>query len=210
MTTRIELDLHGALLATGLVCPVSSDTKPGHVEILSRQVPGQEAIWLKAIDAILSHFETTPKVDVHICRRYVRSSGKLAFGWHLSLTTKPAKSLVTAVNGVIEVLKKYKATLELPEVTEEAVPQAMMVRQRRKVLAPGEHPEKPVVHPRAPAASNEPKYDGVSTGDIKIKVVQHTVDENGKVTHIDEMPLPHVHHEMNRPNAKGRGARKVG
>lgn len=217
MSAKSSLKLQSALMGTGMVQPVSDKMKGGHLEVLCRQVPGQEKPWLRVVETLLTYGEgyAAAGVDLHICRRYLLKNGMMVFGWHIALDCKNAKVLGTTVDNLVnEVLNEAKASLDGPGVTEE--PPAPQVASQapqaasRAPLAPGQHPPPRVPPPRPP---NEP---GTVVGTPppgfrpQIRVVQNTRDQNGKVTIVEEMQLPHVYSEMNVPNSKGRGAKLTG
>ena len=90
MSSKASMQLQSALMSTGLVQPVSEKSRGGYVEVLCRQIPGQEKVWLQVVDKMLIFAEEHKTVlqEFHVCRRYVRKGGQMAFGWHIALTCK--------------------------------------------------------------------------------------------------------------------------
>lgn len=208
MSAKTSLILQSALMATGLVQPVSEKVKGGYLEVLNRQVPGQEKGWLQAVDKLLVLSETLPAAELHICRRYVRKNGQMVFGWHISIDCKSAKALQEVVGEVARVLGEFRPTLEEPPPRPE--PAVVAQPAHRQPLAPGRHPSPQMPPPRPP---NEPgTVIGSEPPNFRpaVRVVQNTRDGEGKVHIVEEMPLPHVYSEMNRPNSKGKGAKLTG
>lgn len=207
------LQLQSALLSTGLVQPVDTKVGGGSVEVLSRQVPGQERAWLKVVGSLLETFEGAGD-DLHICRRYLRKNGSMVFGWHLSITSKSAKSLKVSVEKAVGALQAFKATLSGPteeELDDDDIEAAKAAPQpRSRPLAPGQHPKNRKAVPRAPGKPGAVVGTPPANFQPAIKVVQNTVDAKGKRHIVEEMPLPHVHREMNEPNEKGKGATLTG
>jgi len=209
------LQLQSALLSTGLVQPVDTKVGGGSVEVLSRQVPGQERAWLKVVGSLLETFEGSGDgVDLHICRRYLRKNGSMVFGWHLSLTCKSAKALKVAVEKAVGTLQGFKASLSGPseeELDDDDIEAAKAAPQpRSRPLAPGQHPKNRKAVPRAPGKPGQVVGTPPANFQPAIRVVQNTVDAKGKRHIVEEMPLPHVHREMNEPNEKGKGATLTG
>ena len=209
--SKAVLKLQSALVATGMLQPVSEKAKGGYLEVLCRQVPGQEKGWLQVMGAILQHAEAFPDIEFHVCRRYVLRNGSMVFGWHIALTCKSLKALQVAVDSLVdEVLTKVRPTLSEPEPTiSPPVARQEAVQPRRQPLAPGQHPQR-MPPPRPP---NEP---GTVVGEAPrnfapaVRVVQNARDQQGKLHIVEEMPLPHVYSEMNVPNEKGKGAKYTG
>jgi hypothetical protein len=219
MSAKSSLALQSALMATGLVQPVSEKMRGGYLEVLCRQVPGQEKTWLKVVSDLLEYSSGSTNFEFHICRRYVLRNGQMVFGWHISLDCKSAKVLAKSVEQVvIDVLERARPTLESREPTLESreerpapqpVPQAPQGAYRAP-LAPGQHPVARIPPPRPPNAPGAVIGTKPSGFVPQIRVVQNSRDQNGKVTIVEEMQLPHVYAEMNVPNSKGKGAKLTG
>lgn len=217
MSSKASMQLQSALIATGLVQPVSEKSKGGYVEVLCRQIPGQEKPWLKVVESLLTYAdgaEGSLNFELHICRRYVRKNGQMVFGWHISITSRSAKVLWLSVEHVVaEVLSKATPSLEGPVTEERPAPQVVSQAPQadnRRPLAPGQHPQNQSAPPRLPGPPGA--VIGTPPPGFKpsVRVIQNFRDENGKQTIIEEMQLPHVYAELNRPNAKGKGARFTG
>lgn len=216
MSTKSSLKLQSALMATGLVQPVSEVTKGGHLEVLCRQVPGQEKPWLRVVEMLLTYGEgySAAGVDLHICRRYLLKNGMMVFGWHIAIDCKNAKLLGTTVDNLVaEVLEEARTLLEAQEPAVTPAPREQPVAVQaasRAPLAPGQHPAPRMPPPRPPNAPGNVIGTVPPGFTPQIRVVQNTRDQNGKVTIVEEMQLPHVYTEMNIPNSKGRGAKLTG
>lgn len=205
--THEELNLRSALLGTGLIQPVDSSVtrsgKRSSLEVLCRQVPGQEATWLKIVDGLLEAFESS-KVSFHLCRRYLRKNGRMAFGWHVGMSGSMSE-IKSGVRDAIQVLAGARPTLDGP-------PPQRAARPARAAAAPDpEEEEAPAVPgpgraPGPPARGTEPPPGFVP----RLRVTRNDVDEEtGRPFVIEEMPLPHVYREMNKPTEGGRGATKT-
>lgn len=197
MSTKAELDLKSALISTGLVLPVESEGRGGHVSILCRQVPGQDRGWLQVVKEMLIAAEVGVAVDVHICRRYLVKSGQMVFGWHLGFEAKSQKEAQALVSRLTKVLEKAKPTLEQAEETVERAVRTQLpetARRGRRVADPD--PEPLHVGPQ--------QVRGV-------QVVEQGRDAKGKPWTVQEMPLPHVTRDLNAPTGpKSKGARSLG
>ena len=218
MNSKSSMKFQSALIGTGLVQPVSDSTRGGFLETLCRQIPGQEKGWLSVVNRMLELQESSGGLlgDLHVCRRYIRKNGSMVFGWHISIDCKSAKALSAAVDAIVnEILLGCRPSLDEPqqrhEYQEPAIaPQAAVAAQSRAPLAPGQHPPPRAASPRAPGAPGGPNTPPPNNLTPGLRVVQNFRDENGRQTIVEEMPLPHVHSEMNRPNSKGKGAKFTG
>jgi len=215
MSSKASMRLQSALMSTGLVQPVSEKSRGGYVEVLCRQIPGQEKEWLRVVEALLTYASGSAGLfEFHICRRYVLKNGQMVFGWHISMDCKNTKTLDSQLDMMLaEVLDDARASLGGP-VTEDrpvtvAAPQAPQTPSGVP-LAPGRHPPPRAALPRQPNPPGTIVGTPPPPGSASLKVVQNFRDENGRVTIVEEMALPHVHEEMNRPNSKGRGAKLTG
>jgi hypothetical protein len=188
MSTKAEFELKSALISTGLVLPVGSSSRGGYVEVLSRQVPGQEKAWLQVVkDLLLAAKAAT--ADVHICRRYLMPEDQMVFGWHMSISTKGAKAAEELV-GKLNALVFSKAKPSLTLVTAEE-------RSGGRLAAPD--PDS-----GGPQRRAAPAEEGSTAGGVR--TVAQGRDRKGKPWEIREIPLPHVNRDLNVPNKKGRGA----
>lgn len=208
MPAKIDLALQSALMSTGLVQPLEVKGRGGRVEILCRQMPGQEGPWLRVVETLLVALQSIVPSPLHVCRRYVLKDGKLAFGWHLGFETPNTKALQAVVEVAVQVLGTAKP--ELPSVTayeaQDEVTAAVVPAARSRALAPGQHPPRREPVPRAPGAPA--RLDAPPPGRVEaIRVVKREVGEDGRQTIVEEMPLPHVYRDLNKPVRKGgRGA----
>jgi hypothetical protein len=178
-TAKASLELKSALLMTGLVQPVSSETEVRKISVLCRQVPGQESAWLKVVHKLLEKAEET-SIDLLVCRRYLLKDGRMVFGWYLEIHGKKAAAISAATSVLIEVLEGAKPSL----VSTPEVPQA------RPVVST------PVVQesPKTPPKKEE------SRGSMSVNVIHRKVNpQTGQITEITEMPLPHVYRDLNVP-----------
>jgi hypothetical protein len=170
MSKPLQL-LREALYSTGLVQPLDGGGRGGSIHLLCRQVSGQEQGWIQAIDRILALAETMG-FETHLCRRYVRKDGKLAFGWFISVEAKSAKELTGAVEALVQTLRS--TPVAKPRVQ---APKAAVIRKMTGA------------DPREPSDDLE---DPVPPPDLKISLKK---TRDGQ----EEMPLPHVYGDINRP-----------
>jgi len=211
MSVTLSAQLQSALACTGVVQPVSvvDNCEDGYLEVLCRQVPGQEKIWLEAVDKLLLLEEQANPLlgNLHICRKYLRKNAQMVFGWHLAINCVDSSSLELAVAGIIErVLTDLKPSLVTVVQPVRLEPAVVPQTASRAPLAPGRHPPPRTMPPHPPNAPGTVVGVPPPAGSARLRVVQNFRDDNGKVTIIEEMALPHVYAEMNRPNAKGKGA----
>ncbi len=211
-TTKASLRLRMALMGTGLVVPVDGSDNIKNFHALCRQVPGQEREWLKVVEHLLVQLPASVPADTaefFFARRYVLKDGKLAFGWYVGVTAKNVKQLEASVSVMAAELARFKPSLAAaaPEapgpVEEEPV--------YRRPLPPGVHPgqvqrlRRPSAEELIPTDRQVPPKGFVP----RLTTVKSSVDSKGHQEIIQEMPLPHVYSELNRPNAKGRGAKPL-
>ena len=199
--TKHEMNLRSALLTTGLVQPVESKSKGGYLEVLCRQIPGQEKPWLRIVEDLL---KTCDDLDTHVCRRYLMKNGSMVFGWHIAISVKKASELGAAMERISTVLASAAPVLNPTYAVTPAVPQ---VQQHRRPLAPGQHPQQQNAPPRPPGEPG--MYQEPPPGFVpQMTVIRRGKDQKGEVL-IREMPLPHIYHDLNEPNAKGKGAKRL-
>lgn len=177
MSLKLKSMLESALVATGLVQPVDGNTKGGHVEVLCRQVPGQEAGWIAVVDELLAL-----PAKLHLCRRYLHKNGEMVFGWHVQVDASSGKELTNHIQEMIEVLNRSRPALN--PVGNRPSPQ---VRQSRPNVTQEPDP------PQAPASTTKFRRGRDENGQ--------------PIMEVSEMQLPHVNRDLNVPNAKGRGAK---
>jgi hypothetical protein len=189
------------LYNTGVLLPVSTESKGGKVSSMCRLAPGKDKEWpplaekiLKAVDAL--------GAEAHVCRRYVLREGSMVYGIHVSVEAKSAKQLKAALTS----MQHSVGSINAAPVT---APGAPVVKEVYPAMSYAEYRKYTSATPRA--LTDPAKVDPPPPGfTYQSKRVQTSVGENGKVTIVDEVPLPHIHHEMNVPNSKGRGARQTG
>lgn len=201
MSLKAEMTLKSALLSTGLVQPVDSKVRKGRVEVLCRQVPGQEKSWLNVVEKILTASEEASQ-DVHLCRRYVLRDGQMLFGWHIQVDAEKVKDLMAAVEVVVQVLASAKPSLDVAPKEPPRPPTVprQNVQQPRRPLAPGQHPPKAPAHPRAPSGGPGTAHEAPAGFSFEKRTVLKKREENGMEMIVEEMPLPHIHSELNVPS----------
>lgn len=180
MSTKAELSLKSALLSTGLVQPVESTGKGGQVSVLCRQVPGQDKPWLQvARELLITAGEAS--CELHLCRRYLVKDGQMVFGWHISFSTKGTKAAEELVAKLEPVLAKARPSLASADVEE------------RPAQTPARH-----------TTEAPPVESGHRDG---VRLVSQTRDAKGRLKIVQEIPLPHVHRDLNVPQpGKRKGA----
>lgn len=119
---RSSILLRDALTSTGLVQPIETTGKAGSVSCLCRQLPGKEASWLKVVDSMLTRAELNG-IKLHVCRRYVKKNGSLAFGWFVGVESASAKGAETDVESLVTHLSQFSNNVE-----ERAAPMKAPVR----------------------------------------------------------------------------------
>jgi hypothetical protein len=196
-----------ALFATGLVQPVEASAFGKRLSVLCRLLPGQEKPWMKVVHGLLTAWGETEKgTELVLARRYVLRQDQMAFGWYLQVEGKSAKHLGELVEKLLPVLADAKPSLvaKQQEVDEEEEPQE----------PPRHRPHPAKVGTKAPPRPRSAEEDAapvVPRGFTpQIRVIRDEVDAKGKRIVIQEMPLPHVYQELNKPNAKGKGATTIG
>lgn len=202
---KLEFELKSALLSTGLLQPISSEATSKSVSVMCRGVPGQDRAWLRTMESLLV-LNGIP--FLHVCKRFVAKDGKMVFGWHISVDVKSAKTLKSSVGWLCNFLSTVK-----PELVTTEQETAVEVRQPAGPSPSNEYLKmaKGMPPPRAPGPpglSHQPP----PPEEFKFtkKVVSKKTDEKGRVTITEEMPLPHVYQELNKPNEKGGGAKYLG
>lgn len=208
MSLKAELALKSALLSTGLVQPVDSKVRKNRIEVLCRQVPGQEKVWLEVVEAILkqadSELSETDEIGhyVHLCRRYVYKGERMVFGWHVQVEADKPKDLQAGIESVIRVLALAKPQLEEAAPKDAPKPPTIprqTVATSRRPLAPGQHPPPRTPPPRQPQGGPGTFHEPPPDVEFGLRVVKHERGADGKETIIEEMPLPHIHRELNVP-----------
>jgi hypothetical protein len=188
--------LQGALMASGLLQPLSVTGRGGRLEALCRQVPGQEKSWLEAVHRILFKLGEA-KTDIIIARRYLLKDGKMVFGWFLQLDLKTAKQVQEAVQAIQE-------ALEATTLVEAPAPTQPLPRPPQKLAS--EVAKMTTATPRAPEYSPDP----VPPTGYQPQVKLGRMGPDGK-REVLEMPLPHVYGELNKPKqGSTKGVRTLG
>lgn len=163
-------------------------------------MPGQERPWLVVADSLLSFAEDSG-TDVHLCRKYLRKNGRMVFGWHIALTAPPRR-LLQVVGGVQQLLALAAPELEDALAGVQGGPPARASAPDDVAPPPGAPRVPEPASARADSAAAPPSGFVPS-----IRVVRNEVDpETGRVIIEEEIPLPHVYHELNRPTPGGKGA----
>lgn len=218
MATKIELELRETLLTTGLVQPIKTFKKGSKVSALCRQVPGQEAAWLKALHAILVAFKGAPEA-LHVCRQYVLKDDKMVFGWYVSL-----EGSATELKGFLDILKVSVEGLEPEEPMPDPAYTAKQIHKPGPGYVSPYAKEDPMLlaemglagttaAPRPPSMSEDEILAPLKAGaPSKITLVTKGIDQKTKQpVVVQEMPLSGVYDDdMNVPNAKGKGAKYLG
>lgn len=189
--------LRESLFSSGLVQPLDSSGRGGSVSILCREVPGQTKGWVSLVDELLT--AAGEKYELHVCRRYVRKNGKMAFGWFIGIETKNAKELFTAVQELAPIIvagrSKFVTAQVIPLVSKR---KTAAVQEEVEEQRPGYRPDFQLqqftkANPRAP------EYSGPDPKVPREAVFRATTRREGDQV-ITEMPLPHVHtRDINRP-----------
>lgn len=206
MSKSVE-DLQGALMLTGLVQPVSSNQKGGWLEVLCRQVPGQEKAWLAAVEAVLEVAEVHGLSEALIlARRYLRRDGRMVFGWYLSIGLKNTKELAAASAHLIRTLEGFKPSLSTASVS-------AVSADRATSGPPVPVPHRPLpaavkamtnATPRSPSDGRDPTPPNQAPRAV-------TMTGPGGRNEVLEIPLPHVYRELNKPKeGSTKGARTLG
>lgn len=209
-TAKTSLKLKMALMSTGLVTPVDGSEHLRNFHVLCRQVPGQEKTWLQVVESILK-IPPIDNVEFFLARRYLLKDEKLAFGWYVGVHAKTVKDLDYAVAALELELGMFKPSLTRPAPEHAPPADPDPAPAYRRPLAPGQHPSH-VQRNRQPTAgelipsSGQVAPNGFSP---RLTTVKSSYDAKGRQEIVQEMPLPHVHSEMNRPNSKGRGAKPL-
>jgi hypothetical protein len=204
-------NLAKALTDSGYVEALDSGSFDRGHYVLCRQVPGQEQAWLGVIESIL---QETESLDVHICRRYLLKDGRMVYGWHLSYTPTKGKSFIAFAKMITHVLAVSQATPARVRPTNK--PAGKPVGKKPKVykglLARTSKAARKLGLSARPANTEQSGFGKIPPPpDLKIglRVIQQ-MDEDGSRRTVTEMPLPHVHSELNIPTPGGRGAAASG
>jgi hypothetical protein len=169
-------------------------------------VTGQEKPWLQVVAKIL-RLATVADFEVHICRQYVLNEGSMVFGWHVGIETKKAAELDAALTSIKDLLVDVGPGFQdKPEVAV-ATPAVPSVEQDPEVLK-ARIQAHTTAHPRSPSYSGPDPVIPPNAPAPKLQMTRNSTDRNTGLPIVEyEMPLPNVYtQDMNKPNAKGRGA----
>jgi hypothetical protein len=202
--------LQSALLTTGLVQPVDTESGPGYVELLCRPVPGQDRTWLQAVEALLRGAAGIEGADLRVGVRFVLRDDRFLKGVFLRLACKPAKALEVAADQIADLLVPFKATLVAAEETPQSMAYCPPTRAlpRQAAVEPAEEEENPKVrellrehtraYPReALSFGPDPKAPAGFTPRVRVIPIK-----DGTAY---EIALPHMYDDLNRPTEKGKG-----
>lgn len=202
MSKHEEEQLSEIVYDTGVLLPVSASSKTTKVEVLCRIAQGMEKEWPKAAEALLTSMEGAG-VSPHVCKRYLMKNGSMVYGIHVSVEAASAKQLKGALSSLVGTISP---------VVEQAAKPAPAPQAGAKSVMPMSYAEYRKFTSASPRPPSDPaRLDPIPKGFVyKTKTIASGVNEGGKTTVIEEIPLPHVHHDMNVPNSKGKGARLTG
>ena len=188
--TEAELMFKSALINTGLVQPIGSETGPKKLAVLCRLVPGQDKVWLLAVKALLQS-----DINLLICRRYLLKDDSLVFCWYIRIDGIMPRSSKALIETLESILSKFRPSLDGP-VSESVIhSNKPVVKQNGSLIPPG-----------SPGGQTPPP--GYTP---KIRFEKHLDKEKGiLINEVMEMPIPHVYRDLNVPNARGKGAKSYG
>lgn len=199
--SKIDEELFSEILYnTGVLLPISTTSKGSRVEAMCRTKTGMDKDWPPLAERILNACDSLG-LDSHVCRRYVTKGGSLVYGIHVEVGSTNAKALRASLGNLEEAIGAAATEKARPATqTTPAVP----------VMSYKEYKKETKATPRAPMPG-ELKDIKIPDGfQYQSKRVASGQSANGTLLTIDEIPLPNIHHEMNIPNAKGRGAKFTG
>lgn len=177
--------LRDALYECGLVQPLSFSGKGGSVSIMCRQIQGQEKGWIATIDEMLS--TDIGNVELHVCRRYVRKDGKMAFGWFIGLNASSGKAVNVALEKLSPILKQASSRF------------SNSVAEAPKTISEVPQPYRPDFKLKdfTDARPRTPEFSGPDPKVPKNAVFRLNATKEGF-----DMALPHVYgNDINRPAA---------
>lgn len=190
MSQKIEAMVQSALFSTLLVQPVTIVSKGKNLNIVCRQLLGQEKPWLEVVAKLLK-WAMTATVDIHICKRFILKEENLAYHWGIDIVFKETKTINFLVSSIIEeVLSKVKPVLIEKEVVQEkTIPQS--------IRAPKNYVTK-MGHTKLALQTYTAEIDRQSTLFDPTPRIVRVAQENGIAF---EMPLPHTLRELNIPKS---------
>ena len=185
------------LIGTGVLLPVEVKSKGGRVSAMCRLVSGKDKEWTVVADKLLRVADSVG-ADLLVCRRFLLKNGEMVQGIYICLDGKSS-----SLAGTIESLIK-----QFPGATE-SVPVTKGVGDKMSAMSYSEYRKMTSAHPRK--VSEPGRADPPPPGfKQEIRTVAQSVGPGGKLIVIEEVPIPHIHREMNVPNSKGRGAKLLG
>lgn len=221
MSTKHEMRLRQMLMDTGLLQPLSSQTKKGTISVMCRSMKGTEPEWLAMVSEALT-LAAEHKIDLHIGRKYVMKNGSLAFGWYIGVTAQNAKALDTAI---LQLAKVFTEGDDEPEV------KASLAKKPKKGPPPQQYksPYKTDKQVRKEVGIDPSDEEAGYIGVTREKPMNWGADgpgphldrvatgkamgRDGKPmkTEVIEMPLPHMRGPLNVPKDRSsRGAYTAG
>lgn len=206
MASKAEIKLREVLLHTGLVLPVKSSSKGAKISVLSKLISGQDKSWLRVVKKILE-LAFFNNWNIHLCRQYLLKDGEMVFGWHLSIEAKKTSELDVILNTLQEELADVGPGFSDPPEQPIQTPSLPNVERDPEVLK-AKLQSHTTALPRPPSQSAPDKQPPPGWPAPEMQIVRNTIDKKtGKPIVEYEMPLPNVYTaDMNKPNAKGRGA----
>ena len=245
--TQEELNLKSALISTGILIPLESSASEMEVTVLCRLTKGQESVWLQAVNELLETAEQAG-FKAHICKIFLRRDGKLCSAWNIGIRGSSLEQTAQAVEIVSNVLGQWKPSLiaaedeprrplpdRLPyEQDEEPRTQPVMAPNNR---APRPQQPRPRTDQEAmqqimeqPRRGTPHTPQGMQPLGVRSDPPQQDFTarhferqrDDGKIEIVDEIPLPHVGGDYNRPSQPvwsekhgkyiggGKGAKGIG
>lgn len=184
------------LLGTGVLLPVEVKQKGSKVSAMCRLVAGKDKEWTICADKMLRSADAA-SVDLLVCRRFLLKNGEMVQGIYICLEGK-----ASALPGMIESISKAvpKVTATEPAAGDKESTSAMSYSEYRKMTS------------APPRKMSEPgRADPAPPGfRPEIKILSQSKGSGGRVVSVEEIPIPHIHREMNVPNNRGRGAKLLG
>ena len=193
MSKADEESLSEILYGTSVLLPMKTSSKGGKVECLCRIAQGREKDW-PAIAERLLKVSSEADIDIHVCRRYLLKDSSMVYGAHVSVEASSARKLKISL-GVLG--QSFSSNKPASAVTSAPASPSMSYSDYKKQTT---------AHARAPIPES-PRIPAPPGFTYQTKKVKEETGSSGRPVIIEEIPLPHVHHEMNVPNSKGRGAK---
>jgi len=189
-----------ALYNTGVLLPVSTSSKGSKVEATCRTAPDKSKEWPVVAENLL-RAAADMGVTMHVCKQYLLKDGEMVYASYVSMEATSVKQLRSALSELADKMESGRPPKAKPAVNADPVVKPLSYKEYKKQTT---------ATPRAPMPG-ELKNIPVPPGfQYQSKRVSTGVGANGTQIVIDEVPIPNVFHEMNVPNAKGRGAKYTG